>query len=102
MLSRIIVYTVIIYSLMYLLPMHNQVKESNAISNAIWLRGDILAVIFPWKGILIKSGITGILREEVLEHEYCHAKQINRMGWFDFMVEYQIDSSEFERECYNK
>ena len=83
------------------LPVTGEVKESNIITAAIWLRGDIQAVTLPWRGILIKPGITGYYREVILEHEQCHVNQINKLGWFDFMIEYQKDPLEFESECYN-
>ena len=100
LISRVVIYSLLLLPILYSLPNHGEVKESNFISSALWLRGDKLAVTMPWQGVLIKSGITGSLRVEILKHEQCHVDQIKKIGWFDFMVEYHNNGIIFESECY--
>ena len=101
LISRIAVYSLLIGSIIYSLPNKGEVKDSNIISSSLWLRGNVSAVTMPWQGILIKSGITGALRVDILAHEQCHIEQIKDLGWFDFMVEYHNNEIKFENECYN-
>jgi len=63
------------------------------------MRDNQLAVTFPWKGILIKTGLTTELRAEVLAHEQCHLNQIDEYGVM-FMVEFYSNPEKFESECY--
>jgi hypothetical protein len=98
--SRFIVYTSLIIFLYVILPLPGSVKESNLLSDAMFLRGDKVAVTFPWQGVLIKPGITQSLRFEVLAHEDCHVEQIKKIGGFKYIVEYNKNPVDFEKECY--
>ena len=98
--SRFIVYTSLIIFLYVILPLPGSVKESNLLSDAMFLRGDKVAVTFPWQGVLIKPGITQSLRFEVLTHEDCHIEQIKKIGGFKYIVEYNKNPVDFEKECY--
>ncbi len=97
---RFIVYTSLIIFLYVILPLPGSVKESNLLSDAMFLRGGKVAVTFPWKGVLIKSDITPSLRLEVLAHEACHIEQIKKIGGFKYIIEFNKNPLEFERECY--
>jgi len=97
--SRIIFYTLFISFLIFILPLPGSTQESNKLTEAMFLRDNKLAVTFPWKGILIKQGLSSRVRATVLEHENCHIDQINKYGIM-FMVEYLNNQSKFELECY--
>jgi len=97
--KRIIFYTLFISFILYIIPLPGVIKESNTITEAMFMRDNQLAVTFPWKGILIKTGLTTELRAEVLAHEQCHLNQIDEYGVM-FMVEYLKNPSKFEEECY--
>ncbi len=99
---RIIIYTVFISFLLVVLPLPGSVKESNIISDALFLSGNKLAVTFPWKGVLIKPNIESEIKKKVLAHEDCHIRQIEKLGPMTFIIEYNIESYEFERECYSE
>lgn len=97
---RFIVYTSFIAFLYIILPLPGNVKESNLLSDAMFLRGNTEAVTFPWQGVLIKSGLPESLRFEVLAHENCHIEQIKKIGGFKYIVEYNKNPVDFEKECY--
>ena len=65
----------------------------------MFLRDGKLGVTFPWGGVLIKTGIEGELRAEVLAHEMCHVEQSKKYGVL-FIVEYARNMDKFELECY--
>lgn len=57
----------------------------------------------PWLIVVAEDVNT----PEVLEHEYCHIRQMNRYGsvWFSFLNGYEnivkgYWNNKFERECY--
>lgn len=97
---RFIVYTSLVVFLYAILPLPGSVKDSNWISDVMFLRGDKVAVTFPWQGVLIKTGITKSLRFEVLAHEACHVEQIKKIGGLKYIVEYNKNPVDFEKECY--
>ena len=82
--------------------MSGEFKVANKVGEIIFLRGDVLAVTFPWKGVLLKSTIDNSLIGEVIEHEKCHIAQIEKYGSFNFIIEYNKTPEKFEDECYGR
>ncbi len=99
---RLIVYSLLVAVVASVMPSKGEYKEANMFGEALFLKGNKLAVTFPWKGVLIKSGVEGELLAEVIRHENCHIDQINRMGGLRFIVEFQHSAEKFEEECYKK
>jgi len=97
--ARFILYTLFIGFLLYTIPLPGTIKESNKLSELLFLADNQLAVTFPWKGILIRPGLSHKLKIIVLMHEQCHIKQIDEHGVM-FMVEFYKNPDKFEEECY--
>ena len=99
--TRLVIYSVLVGFLAFIYPLKGEYRTSNAVNEYLYLNGDKMAVTFPWKGVLIKSGLKGYKLESTLRHEKCHVDQIESLGVTTYIIVLSNRAEILEGVCNN-